>query len=264
MYKADELNLSMDVLPKYMLSAYRKFAKKEKHITRTIPENVLILMVSGSLYFTEDGVDTLVQAGEYYIQKPNTYHEGPMPSDAPNYYFIHFVGHYNKAGALPLRGQFNIDHIQPIIEKIEALGGGAEKIEYEHLFYNLLTTLKNDLSDKTVAEKMRAYLLENYTSPIHLDDLNKISLLSINQTINVFRNTYGTTPHKYLTEFRLQKASELILATNLPINEICYQVGFTEYSSFFKLFSQRHGKSPQDYRKSYSTNTLPEGLYYQP
>jgi len=255
-------NLSFEKLPHYFFSANRQFEENECHMTRIYELSVLLLVRKGVLRFTENGVPTEVHAGEYYIQKPNTYHQGPIPSDTPNYYFIHFVGHYSRAGALPLRGKFNIDHIQPIIEKIEGLGSVAEKIEYECLFYKLLTTLKNDLSDKSVAEKMRTFLLEHYTEPIRLDDLNKISLLSKNQTINVFKNTYGSTPHKYLTEFRIQKASELILATNLPINEICYQVGFTEYSSFFKLFTQRFGKSPHDYRKSHSTNALPDGLYF--
>ena len=121
--------LSFEKLPHYFFSANRQFEQNECHMTRIYELSVLLLVRKGVLRFTENGVPTEVHAGEYYIQKPNTYHEGPMPSDAPNYYFIHFVGHYNKAGALPLRGQFNIDHIQPIIEKIEALGGGAEKIE---------------------------------------------------------------------------------------------------------------------------------------
>lgn len=257
-------NLSFEKLPHYFFSANRQFEENECHMTRIYGLSVLLLVRKGVLRFTENDVPAEVGAGEYYIQKPNLYQRGPRPSDAPNYYFIHFMGHYSNGGALPVRGKFNIDHIQPIIQELEALDNSAEKIEYECLFYKLLMTLKNDLDEKPRAEKMRTFLLENYTQQIRLDDLCKISLLSKNQTINVFRETYGTTPHRYLTNFRIRKASELILATDLPLQEICYQVGFTEYSSFFKLFSAAYGQTPFDYRKNHSPKMLPEGIYFTP
>lgn len=256
--------LSFEKPISYFFSSNRQFEKNECHMNRVYELSVLLIIRKGILRFTENGTPVEVHAGEYYIQKPNLYQQGLIPSDMPNYYFIHFSGHYHKGGALPIRGNFNIDHIQPIIDEIEALDASAEKIEQNYLFYKLLISIKNDLQNRSVAEKMRIFLLENYKNPIILDDLNKISLLSKNQTINVFKETYGVPPHKYLTRFRLQKASELILATNLPLQEICYQVGFTEYSSFFKLFRSMYSVSPNDYRKKQSPKELPEGVYFSP
>lgn len=256
--------LSFEKLPSYFFSANRQFEKNECHMNRIYELSVLLIVRKGILRFTENGAPIEVHAGEYYIQKPNIYQQGLTPSEMPNYYFIHFSGHYHKGGSLPIRGNFNIDHIQPIIDEIEQLDPFAEQVEQNYLFYKLLLTLKNDLKDKTVTEKLRIFLLENYTKQIHLNDLIEISLLSKNQIINVFKEAYGTTPHKYLTKFRLQKASELILATNLPIQEICYQVGFTEYSSFFKLFRSMYSVSPYDYRKKQSPKSLPAGVYFSP
>lgn len=255
--------LSFEQLPHYFFSANRQFEKNELHINRIYELSVLLLMRKGVLKFTENGVPVEVSAGEYYIQQAGMYQQGVVPSDSPNYYFIHFEGHFSKAGALPIRGKFNIDVIQPIISEIEMLGEAAEKLEYEQLFYKLLTALKTNLNVTSVAETLRTYILEHYKENLTLDNFAKFSLLSKNQTINVFKDTYGMTPHKFLVEFRLKKAGELILATDYPINEICFAVGFTEYSGFYKAFTKKYGNSPQDYRSRHSTIAF-DDIYFNP
>lgn len=256
--------LSFEKLPHYFFSANRQFEENEYHMDRVYELSVLLLIRKGVLRFTENGVPVEVSAGEYYIQKAGIQQRGVAPSDAPNYYFIHFRGHYSKAGALPLKGKFNIDVIQPIISEMEMLGAAAEKLEYESLFYKLLCALKSNQGATSVAETLRTYILEHYTENLTLDNFAKFSLLSKNQTINVFKDTYGATPHKFLVEFRLKKAGELILATDYPINEICFAVGFTEYSGFYKAFFRKYGASPQDFRNKHSTNALPEDIYFNP
>lgn len=257
-------NLSFERMPQYCFSANRQFEPGECHMQRLYKLSVLLLIRKGVLRFTEDGVPVEVGEGEYYIQKAGLMQEGPIPSDSPNYYFIHFKGHYCKAGALPIRGKFDIDKIQPIIEKLDRLGRAAERIEYECLFYTLLCALKKQLPQKTVTERLRTHILENFARDISLDELSRVALLSKNQTINVFKDTYGVTPHKYLVNFRLQKASELVLATNMSINEICFAVGFSEYSGFYKAFLKKYGASPQDYRNNRTSDNLPNATYYIP
>lgn len=257
-------NLSFERIPQYCFSANRQFDAGECHMHRLYKLSVLLLMRKGVLRFTENGIPIELGEGEYYIQKAGLLQEGPVPSDSPNYYFIHFKGHFCKAGALPIRGKFDIDKIQPIIERFDRLGNAAERIEHECLFYTLLCALKKQIPQKTVAERLRTHILENFAGDIPLDELTRVSLLSKNQTINVFKDTYGVTPHKYLVDFRLQKASELVLATNMSISEICFAVGFSEYSGFYKAFLKKYGASPQEYRSGRAQDNLPESVYFIP
>ncbi len=113
--------LSFEKLPHYFFSANRQFEENEYHMDRVYELSVLLLIRKGVLRFTENGVPVEVSAGEYYIQKAGIQQCGVAPSDAPNYYFIHFRGHYSKAGALPLKGKFNIDVIQPIIYYVKSM-----------------------------------------------------------------------------------------------------------------------------------------------
>lgn len=255
-------SLGFSKLPHYHFSANRQFEPGEHHINRIYELSVLLIVRKGILRFTENGVPVEVKAGEYYIQQPNIFQQGPIASDEPNYFFVHFKGNYSKAGALPLRGQFDIDKIQPIIEELERLGISAEKIEYENVFYKLLIALKNGTAKITDAELIRKYLLDNYNSDIDLETIAKISALSKNQVINTFRNVYSVTPYQFLLEFRLQKACEMILATDTPIREVCFSSGFTDYTAFYKSFKHKHGVSPAEYRNSHSAEAVPNNLYF--
>lgn len=255
-------SLSFSKLPHYDFSANRQFEPGECHINRIYELSVLLIVRKGILRFTENGVPVEVKAGEYYIQQPNMYHRGPVPSDEPNYFFVHFKGYYSKAGALPLRGQFDINEIQPIIEELELLGISAEKIEYENIFYKLLIALKNGSKKVSDAEIIRKYLLDNYKEDVDLDKIAKTSALSKNQVINTFKNRYNVTPYQFLLDFRLQKACEMILATDTPIREVCFSSGFTDYTAFYKAFKHKYDVSPAEYRTVHSAEAVPDSIYF--
>jgi YesN/AraC family two-component response regulator len=42
---------------------------------------------------------------------------------------------------------------------------------------------------------------------------------------------------------------ELLVKTKLTVTEICFGVGYTDASSFCKLFKKRTGHSPENYRQ---------------
>ncbi len=51
---------------------------------------------------------------------------------------------------------------------------------------------------------------------------------------------------------------KLLLTTSLNVQEIVYQVGFSNRSHFYKEFDKRYGMTPKDYRMANKTsdNTL--------
>lgn len=260
-----KVELSFEKMPHYYFSANRQFEPGEYHVNRFLRDSVLILMRKGKLRFTEDGINIELSEGEYYIQKSNTYQQGLQPSDIPNYYYIHFKGHYTNGGGLPIRGTFDIDKIQNIISIIDSLGNNADKLEYEKYFYELLLELKKNNSTKNdLARNIKTYLFENYDSKITLESLSNKFYLSPNQIINIYKSKYGDTPYHALLDFRLKKASELILATNESIQIIAIKTGFEDYTVFYKAFTKQYKLSPKKYRHIHSVNYLPSDSYYIP
>ncbi len=70
----------------------------------------------------------------------------------------------------------------------------------------------------------------------------------------IFQFHIGLNLHEYLLKVRLDRASYLILNTDLPLKAIPEKVGFRNYPHFSSYFSQHYGFSPSDYRKSFRRN----------
>ncbi|WP_279373122.1 helix-turn-helix domain-containing protein [Clostridium arbusti] len=59
------------------------------------------------------------------------------------------------------------------------------------------------------------------------------------------------TPFDYLIEYRISKASELLLKSKEPISNIAFDVGFNGISYFGKVFRKYMNCTPSEYRKKY-------------
>jgi AraC family transcriptional regulator len=94
----------------------------------------------------------------------------------------------------------------------------------------------------------RDYLHASFADNLDIETMAKIAGLSPYHFIRKFKAAFHETPHSYLRRLRLQKASELLRQTDIPITEICYEVGFQSLGSFSKLFQKQIGLSPSTYR----------------
>jgi len=56
---------------------------------------------------------------------------------------------------------------------------------------------------------------------------------------------------------RMQRAVQLLNRTDLPIEQISDQLGFSEQFYFSRAFSKMHNHSPSEHRRRYSRKTVP-------
>lgn len=78
--------------------------------------------------------------------------------------------------------------------------------------------------------------------------------LSVSHFQHLFRQEVGKTFSGYVKDLRLQKAVELLLATNLTVKEITAKVGAKDESHFLRDFKCKFGDTPTQYRKIYRIN----------
>jgi AraC-like DNA-binding protein len=71
--------------------------------------------------------------------------------------------------------------------------------------------------------------------------------------IRSFRATFGETPHRYLQRRRLERAMALLRETEMPVTEVCLDVGFSSLGSFSRTFNDVVGMSPTAYRQGWRT-----------
>lgn len=59
---------------------------------------------------------------------------------------------------------------------------------------------------------------------------------------------------RYLARFRVEKASQMLIASTEPVKVIAYQVGFRDPNYFSRVFKLETGYSPRDYRNQHFMN----------
>ncbi len=84
--------------------------------------------------------------------------------------------------------------------------------------------------------------------PLDLEAMARAVHLSRFHLLRTFHKTFKETPHQYLTRKRIERAKELLANSEMPITEICLEVGFSSLGSFSTLFHQVVGWSPSMYR----------------
>ena len=86
----------------------------------------------------------------------------------------------------------------------------------------------------------------------------EISVISISKSINVsksvlyknFHTHFNCTVSEYINTKRIEKSLELIAKTDMSIEEISQNVGFSTASYFSKIFKKQMGTSPLKYKKN--------------
>lgn len=93
------------------------------------------------------------------------------------------------------------------------------------------------------------YIETHYAEDITLADLCLCANISKSECARCFKVSMNTTPYKYLTEFRLAKAAQLLKDTDEPVGTIAAAVGFHQMSHFGKCFKEKTGYTPKAYRE---------------
>lgn len=62
---------------------------------------------------------------------------------------------------------------------------------------------------------------------------------------------YNITPTEFVNDLKLEYCANLLLTSNLPIVDVCYNCGFDNLSWFYKIFREKYGDTPSKYRKKH-------------
>jgi AraC family transcriptional regulator len=96
---------------------------------------------------------------------------------------------------------------------------------------------------------LRDYIEAHLASDISLDDLAQIARLSRFHLARRFKTTFGTSPHRYLTEVRIGRAKEMLKGTTLQVGEIAKATGFSSAGLLIRAFRSVEGTTPLAYRR---------------
>lgn len=96
------------------------------------------------------------------------------------------------------------------------------------------------------------YISERYSYGITVEDIADYIGVSRSYMFRIFQKLLKMSPKEYLSEYRLQKASQLLKESELPISAVAKSVGFEDNLYFSKVFKKYKGKTPSEYKKENS------------
>lgn len=131
-------------------------------------------------------------------------------------------------------------------------------LECSHLVYQFLIKLKYciDMSPATQKKSPAGlqpvilYIEKNYNRSPSLDEMAEEIHVTPRHLCRLFRRLLNMSPFDYLTEYRIKKAKEAIIASgNLSVKEIAAQAGYNDTSYFCSLFKKHEGLTPTEFKK---------------
>lgn len=99
---------------------------------------------------------------------------------------------------------------------------------------------------KRAIEYVEAHLDE----PVRLADLSAAAGLTRMHFAAQFRAATGLRPHEYLLRRRIERAQQMLVATDMPVVEVALSVGFQTQSHFTTVFKRFTGQPPLAWRQS--------------
>ncbi|MGN9778024.1 helix-turn-helix domain-containing protein [Micromonospora sp. H33] len=105
--------------------------------------------------------------------------------------------------------------------------------------------------------RARDHIDRHYTEPLDLATVAAVAGLSRFHFQRLFTITYGLSPAAYLSRRRIERAQDLLRATNLTVTEVCHAVGFTSLGSFSSRFREIVGETPRDFQRRWAQTGAP-------
>lgn len=131
-----------------------------------------------------------------------------------------------------------LNHVQNSEELKEVLLQSIDKT-----FSELKVTQYSDLTQKLIS-----LVNQRYSEPLALKSISKELHTNTAYLGQLFKKELGISFSEYLNNYRMQIAKNILLKTNLSIEEIAIAVGFKEISYFSRKFKQLFNQTPNDYR----------------
>lgn len=155
------------------------------------------------------------------------------------------------------------DWLAETIKKVVALRNGRNAVDQlqaqlhatEIVLYLVKTYSTKDTKVNSL-QWVPSYMQYRLAEPLSVKEMARKALMSPSSFTQRFRNKFGMPPHQYLLKLRLQYATELLLGTDLPLQAIAENCGFSSLHHFSKMYKLHVGYSPGKARQRQSADSF--------
>jgi len=142
-------------------------------------------------------------------------------------------------------------------------GGYENRVRY--LLSEILSMLpkertsfaKQDTLESGRMKNMLSFISNHYAEDVTLEEIASSASISVGTCLRTFKKFMSKSPIKFLNEYRLGKASEMLSSSDLNVVDVASLCGFSDESYFIRSFSSMFSMTPGAYRKRMATKQNP-------
>lgn len=230
---------------------------------------VIHYVTNGKGFYNINGKLYTLQAGDiFFIPATQIIFYYPDPQDPWEYFWFEYNGHHalalNERAGLnaqaPVYKVKNPDKLTFICNAmLENLNDQTDDLTTVSFLYRVFAEIINERAlQKAPAANSRddfigkifTYISSNYSSPaLSLTDIAAHFNINASYLSRIFRQTAGVPISKYIIDFRMSKAVNLLKRRDLSIKHVAISVGYSDPLYFSREFSRLYRISPSSYRK---------------
>ena len=106
---------------------------------------------------------------------------------------------------------------------------------------------------ETQLGKVQAYVMENIGEAFPVERLAELAGVSPRSIARLFVRELSVTPHEFVEGVRLDRARNLLEASDLALKAVAFDCGFASPDQMRSAFQRRLNVTPQQYRGSFRT-----------
>lgn len=114
---------------------------------------------------------------------------------------------------------------------------------------------QKDHGDEKVI-KAQKYIEDHYQETIRVDDLADLFAISRRTLERRFKKATSNTVTEYIQRVKVEAAKKDLESTRKNVNEVMYDVGYSDTKSFRDLFRRITGLTPIEYRDKYNRDAV--------
>ncbi|MDR9857936.1 helix-turn-helix domain-containing protein [Paenibacillus sp. VCA1] len=279
------LELAIPPLPSLVTVGHAMWVPGNCHFERSFDVYDVIFVKSGAMYMREDRVEYAIGGGQMLVLEPGKTHAGSAPcTEETEVYWVHFKhpAALRKLDAkeipwsavlpqgrdsdtrpadqtmyLPKHGDIPFGKLLPVLGqmvKLNAQLSVEHSLQLQTLFCELLETLQTEAKARqasrssALAKETVLYLQNHWSEPFHSKSMEEALHFQFDHITRCMKKHTGMTPLQYVHHLRISHAVTLLAQTTLSVQEIAERVGIPNASFFGRLFRERMGITPGQYR----------------
>ena len=234
----------------------------------------LHVILSGKGVLSVNGVETQLHFGQIFVTKPgeDTWYRADR-EDPWSYCWMAYDGtearHYTEAAGLVtgtnwLNCRIDVTRFYTLVQNaLEyssnlTLSGDLNRLARLMEFLALAIESANrdskssprklEYSARVYVEYAVNYLQANYPNA-KINDVAQQIGINRSYLTSIFRRQMGISPQEYLMQYRMDKAREMLLESDISVQEIALRVGYDNALTFSKIFKSYYDLSPAHYRR---------------